>query len=104
LHQQKFVQAKWFFIQALTLSDGFNSKTPKIKSLLMLAKVKSKVKDYGLAIQDLKAAESLSMGNNKQFKIDIAKQLSAIYKAMGNRTKENYYSSVYNKLQAKYVN
>jgi len=103
LQQQKMVQAKWFFVQALTLSNGFNSKIPKIKSLLMLAKVKSKVKDYSLAIQDLKVAENLSE-RNKLFKIDIAKQLADVYKALDNQDKEKYYSSVYIKLRKNYVN
>jgi tetratricopeptide (TPR) repeat protein len=104
LQQQKMVQAKWFFVQALTLSKGFNSKAPQIKSLLMLAKVKSKVKDYELAIQNLKAAESLSDGANKLFKIDVALQMAAIYKELNNQRKENYYSSVYIKMRENYVN
>lgn len=104
LQQQKMVQAKWFFVQALTLSKGFNSKAPQIKSLLMLAKVKSKVKDYELAIQNLKEAESLSDGENKLFKIDVAQQMAAIYKVLNNQRQEDYYSSVYIKMRENYVN
>ena len=104
LQQQKMVQAKWFFVQALTLANGFKSKAPKIKSLLMLAKVKSKVKDYALALQDLKVAESLSEGANKPFKIDVTKQMAIIYKVLNNQRKEKYYSSAYIKLQDYYVN
>lgn len=104
LQQKKLTEAKWFFVQALTLSNGFDSKKPKIKSLLMLAKVKGKVKDYELAIQDLKVAESLSVGENKLFKIDVALQMAAIFKILNNKSKENYYSSAYIKMKENYVN
>ncbi len=104
LQQQKMVQAKWFFVQALMLSDEFESKVPKIKSLLMLAKVKSKINDYTLAIQDLKRAETLSEENNKLFKIDVYRQMSAVYKALKDKNKEEYYSSLYTKMRKNYVN
>lgn len=102
LMQQKYVQAKWFFVQALTLSESFKIHTPKIKSLLMLAKAKSRTKDFDLAIRDIKVANNLLEGNNP-FKIDVAKQFAETYSRLGNLDKANYYESLYTDLSKNYV-
>jgi len=58
--QKKFAQAKWFILQSNTLSRAINDNQNIITSLLVLASIKTDIKDYSLAMRDLNEALTLS--------------------------------------------
>ncbi|TZF80901.1 hypothetical protein FW774_19935 [Pedobacter sp. BS3] len=60
LDQKRYSEAKWFFIQANTQSRILKDTVGIITSLTNLAKVKNAIKDYKLALRDLKEAEILA--------------------------------------------
>lgn len=62
--QRKFAQAKWFILQANTLSRRQKATPSVINSLVDLAEIKIDIKDYKLAKKDLKEAHRLAMANN----------------------------------------
>lgn len=61
--QKKYAQAKWFILQSNSISRIKNDVPNIITSLVELAGVKSDIKDYSLAMRDLKEALQLSMLN-----------------------------------------
>lgn len=76
LQSKKYTQAKWFFIQSLTLSNQLDLNTQRIESLLLLAKVKSLVKDYSLASSDLKLVKNLLQKGYSIYQDDYNLQLA----------------------------
>ncbi|MVN92373.1 hypothetical protein [Mucilaginibacter aquatilis] len=61
--QRKFAQAKWFILQANTLSRHQKAVPSIINTLVDLAAIKIDIKDYNLAKKDLKEAHRLAMKN-----------------------------------------
>jgi len=76
LQAKKYTEAKWFFIQSLTLSNQLNLNEQKIESLLLLAKVKNIIKDYSLALSDLIIVKDLLKNGNSIYQIDYNLQLA----------------------------
>ena len=70
--QKKYAQAKWFILQANTLSRRQNAIPAIISTLNDLAAIKMDIKDYKLAKKDLKEAHRLAMANK------LAEQDSAV--------------------------
>ena len=64
--QKKYSQAKWFILQSNTISRIKNDVPNIISSLLILASVKTAIKDYSLAMRDLNEALSLSGNDSKK--------------------------------------
>lgn len=62
--QSKYAQAKWFILQANTLSRRQKSIPNIVSTLTELAAIKMDIKDYNLAKKDLKEAHRLAMANN----------------------------------------
>ena len=62
--QRKFAQAKWFILQANTLSRKQKSIPDIVNTLNDLAAIKIDIKDYNLAKKDLKEAHRLAWRNN----------------------------------------
>jgi hypothetical protein len=58
--EKKYVQAKWFILQSNTLSRVKNDVPNIITSLLLLASIKTDIKDYNLAMGDLNEAMRLA--------------------------------------------
>jgi len=58
--EKKYVQAKWFILQSNTLSRVKNDIPNIITSLLVLAGIKTDIKDYNLAMRDLNEAMKLA--------------------------------------------
>ncbi|QEK52268.1 hypothetical protein FYC62_11915 [Pedobacter aquae] len=102
-HQNKFTEAKWFFVQANILANKLHHRVGTIRSLLMLAKVKNRIKDYGLALADLKLANSLLNTSNKYFRPDILKGMALTYQKLGDEQQYKRYKAIYNKEQENYV-
>lgn len=102
-HQNKFTEAKWFFVQANILANKLNHREGMIRSLLMLAKVKNIIKDYSLALADLKLANSLLNSQNSYFKPDILKNMASTYQKLGDEQQYKRYKTIYNNEQDKYV-
>jgi len=61
--QRKYVQAKWFILQSNTISRQKNDVPNIITSLIELSAIKSDIKDYKLAMRDLKEALNLAIKN-----------------------------------------
>ena len=76
LQAKKYTEAKWFFIQSLMVSNQLNLNEQKIGSLLLLAKVKSLIKDYSLALSDLRLVKKLLQNGNSIYQIDYNLQLA----------------------------
>lgn len=79
LEAKRYTESKWFYIQSLTLSDQLNLYPQKIESLLLLAKVKNKIKDYNLALGDLKLAKNLIKKGYYIYQDDYKLQLAQTY-------------------------
>jgi tetratricopeptide (TPR) repeat protein len=62
--QSKYAQAKWFILQANTLSRRQNSVSNIVNTLVDLAAIKIDIKDYNLAKRDLKEAHRLAKSNH----------------------------------------
>jgi len=58
--EKKYVQAKWFILQSNTISRVKNDVPNIITSLLLLASIKTDIKDYNLAMRDLNEAMKLA--------------------------------------------
>ena len=76
LQAKRYTEAKWFFIQSLTLSNQLNLNEQKIESLLLLSKVKNIIKDYSLALSDLKLVKKLLQNGNTIYQNDYNLQLA----------------------------
>lgn len=58
--EKKYTQAKWFILQSNTMSRVKNDVPNIITSLLLLASIKTDIKDYNLALGDLNEAMKLA--------------------------------------------
>ncbi len=87
--QKKYTQAKWFVLQSNTLSRAKNDVPNIISSLLMLAEIKSQIKDYTLAIRDLDEALQLAASNNYlKTESQVLKSYALLYSRLKNYPKE----------------
>lgn len=87
--QKKYTQAKWFVLQSNTLSRAKNDVPNIISSLLMLAEIKSQIKDYTLATRDLDEALQLSAKNNYlKTESQVLKSYALLYSRLKNYPKE----------------
>lgn len=85
-HQQnRYSEAKWFYIQANTLARKANDKSNIISSLISLAKVKYALGHYELALKDYQEAELLASKNKNIGKlVEVKSGLGDLYYKMGN--------------------
>jgi tetratricopeptide (TPR) repeat protein len=93
--QKKFSQAKWFILQSNTISRVKKDTTNIICSLLVLASVKTDIKDYDLAMQDLNEAMSLA-GKNAKTQAKVQLSYVMLYNNMQNYTKADIALKRYN--------
>lgn len=83
--QNRFSEAKWFYIQANILAKKINDKNNIVSSLISLAKVKYAIGHYTLALKDYKEAELLVLKNKNIGKlVEIKSGLGDLYYKMGN--------------------
>ena len=83
--QQKFSEAKWFFIQAQTLAAKLEDKEALISAHIQLAAVKNALGEHEMALEDYRKAESLAMENHYQVKlIEIKADMGETYNLLGN--------------------
>jgi tetratricopeptide (TPR) repeat protein len=86
--QKKYSQAKWFILQSNTLSRAKNDVPNIISSLLVLASIKSDIKDYSLAMRDLNEALQLSSANHfVRTESGVQQSYALLYTHMKNYTK-----------------
>jgi len=79
MKSKRFTEAKWFFIQSLTLADKLNLRLAKIKSLLLLAKIQNLNKDYTLALKDLLLVKKMSDNYTNVYQSDLQLELAKTY-------------------------
>ncbi len=102
LNERKYVQSKWFFVQALSLIEHTRHRAEHIRSLLMLAKVKIKVNDYSLALINLKQAEKLSR-SYPAFHIDVAREMNFLFTKLNNKLMAREFGRNFEKEKQKYL-
>jgi tetratricopeptide (TPR) repeat protein len=86
--QKKYAQAKWFILQSNSISRIKNDVPNIITSLVELASVKRDIKDYSLAMRDLKEALQLSTLNHfAQQESQVQLGYAMLYARMDNPTK-----------------
>jgi len=86
--QKKYSQAKWFILQSNTLSRMKNDSVNIIASLIELASIKKDIKDFKLALRDLKEAQQISAKNHyarQQSEVQLGYAL--LYTSMKNPAK-----------------
>jgi len=93
--QKKYSQAKWFILQSNTISRVKNDVPNIISSLLVLASVKTDIKDYSLAMQDLNEAQNLA-GKDAKTQARIQLSYVLLYNNMQNYTKADMALKRYN--------
>ncbi|TKC00323.1 tetratricopeptide repeat protein [Pedobacter cryophilus] len=86
LKSKRYTEAKWFFIQSLTLAEKLNSKSSKIQSLLLLARVKNIIKDHSLALKDLNIVKMLLDKSSESYKQDLDFEMAQTYSYLQNRS------------------
>ncbi len=89
LKNRRYTESKWFLIQSITLADKLNLKVSKIKSLLLLAKVKNSIKDHSLALSDLLLVKKMSDISTKDYQSDLQLELAQTYSYLNAVTKAN---------------
>ncbi len=90
--QNKFTEAKWFILQANTLSRARRDTPNIISSLLELAAIKSEIDDYQLAIGDLNEALQLSITNHTpKTEVDVLKSYALLYSKLQDYPKEEMF-------------
>lgn len=87
--EKKYTEAKWFILQANTLSRAMRDTTNIISTLLSLAEIKTEIKDYTLAMTDLNEALELSVATHRaRTEADILKSYALLYSNLQNYDKE----------------
>lgn len=83
-HEQKRLsQAKWFYLQANTLSRELKDTVSTINSLISLGVVKIAIGDMALAKKDLAEADELSrLGNYAHLMKNVKLKYSTLFKSM----------------------
>jgi len=82
--QKKYTQAKWFALQSNNISRNLGETPNIIYSLLQLATIKTTIKDYKLAQQDLDEAMVLAKNTyNLLLQIEIEHSMAALYDRSG---------------------
>ena len=85
--QQKYSQAKWFYLQADLMTDILKDRETKVYCLMKLAEVKNAIGDNDLALEDYKKAEVIASDNNYTDKLtEIKGEIGEMYWKMGNYT------------------
>ncbi len=85
--QQRFSEAKWFYLQANLMADILSDSTTKVDCLIKLAEVKNAIGDHFLALEDYRKAEFLATQNNNSDKLtEIKGEIGETYLKMGNYT------------------
>ncbi|HXI01310.1 MAG TPA: tetratricopeptide repeat protein [Sphingobacteriaceae bacterium] len=83
--QNRYSEAKWFYIQANTLARKLDDKNNIISSLISLAKVKFAIGHYPLALKDYQEADLIASKNKNIGKlVEVKSGLSDLYYKMGN--------------------
>jgi hypothetical protein len=95
--EKKYVQAKWFVLQSNTISRVKGDVPNIITSLLLLAGIKTDIKDYSLAMRDLNEAMKLA-DSSKEPKTAATVQLGFVmlYNNMKNYSKADIALKRYN--------
>ncbi|MEJ6982035.1 tetratricopeptide repeat protein [Pedobacter sp. P351] len=84
-HQERYSEAKWFYIQSQIMAVKLLNNEAMISSLAGLGKVKNALGDYGGALLDFKRAEDLALKNNYLVKlVEINANLGETYSQLGN--------------------
>jgi tetratricopeptide (TPR) repeat protein len=88
--QQRYSEAKWFYIQSNMVARKINNPNGIVNSLVSLAHVKMTIGDHQLALRDIREAEQLSISNKYNFKlVEIKNDLSRVYTMLGNTSAAN---------------
>lgn len=83
-HQQRYSEAKWFYIQSQIMAEKLFDNHAMISSLAGLGKVKTALGEYTDALQDYKKAEQLALKNNYLTKlVEINADLGEMYSQLG---------------------
>ena len=83
-HQQRYSEAKWFYIQSQIMATKLADNQAMISSLTGLGKVKNALGEYADALQDYKQAEKLALRNNYLVKlVEINADLGEMYSQLG---------------------
>lgn len=88
--QDRFSEAKWFFIQQKTLAEQLKDNNSLFRSLVELGKVKTSIQDYSLALEDFKDAFYLiksSAPTEEGLRLEQA--YGNLYQKQGNKTMRN---------------
>jgi tetratricopeptide (TPR) repeat protein len=87
--ERKYTEAKWFILQANTISRVKRDTANIISTLLSLAAIKSEIKDYDLAMGDLNQALDLSQRTHApKTELAVLKSFAFLYSVMQNYPKE----------------
>ncbi len=98
--QELFAQAKWFYLQSLTLAKQKNDARGIILANIALADFKCALTDFEPAIQDFRAAEWVAIQAHELPLLLLLKyKLEQTYTALGNADKVVHYSTEYIQLK-----
>ena len=87
--ERKYTEAKWFILQANTISRVKRDTANIISTLLALAAIKSEIKDYELAMGDLNQALELSEKiHATTTELEVLKNYAYLYSVLQNYPKE----------------
>lgn len=103
LKSKRLTEAKWFFIQSLTLADKLKLRSAKIKSLILLAKIQNMNKDYTLALKNLLLVKKMSDNYTNVYQSDLQLELAKTYSYLHIKTKAKRSLLNFNTLKNNYL-
>lgn len=98
--QNRFSEAKWFYVQANMVAREIRHEQGLMASLINLAHVKNTIGDYDLAIRDYKEAQQIASRNNLIDKlVEINGSMSDTYHKLGHYKLASSALNDYNKFK-----
>lgn len=84
----KYTQSMWFYTQQGILAEQLRHQNGHIESILGIALVKTKKKEYSLALKDINRAESVAKAyKNSQFNSQIQQQRAFVLSKQSHKPK-----------------
>lgn len=104
LEQQKYVEAKWYYLQAIDVAETYSNSEGLAQSLYNLGVLKNTIQDYALAIDDFKRAGEIADRLSMQILLlQVKSGLGDSYLRLGDYTSATVLLDEYNLIKSTFV-
>ncbi|MFD2161674.1 tetratricopeptide repeat protein [Paradesertivirga mongoliensis] len=103
-HQQRYSEAKWFYIQSQIMATKLFDNQAMISSLTGLGKVKNALGEHADALENYRQAERLALRNNYLVKlVEINADLGEMYSRLGDYPAAGAALDQYNRFRENWI-